>query len=104
MSSLRCATVCLLLIRRQPPGATRTDTLFPCTPLFRSFLSGRADDGLTAVGGSVTVEGIDARRPGRARRQLTYVVGHMPQRAGADLPSRLKIGRESCSERVWTHV
>lgn len=56
-----------------------------------TFLSGRADDGLAAAGGSVTVEGIDARRPGRARRQLTYVVGYMPQRAGADLPSRLTV-------------
>jgi peptide/nickel transport system ATP-binding protein len=56
-----------------------------------SFLAGRTDDGITAVGGSVAVEGIDARRPGRARRQLTYVVGYMPQRAGAELPSRLTV-------------
>lgn len=56
-----------------------------------TFLAGRPDVGLSAVGGSVMVEGIDARRPGRARRQLTYVVGHMPQRAGADLPSRLTV-------------
>lgn len=56
-----------------------------------SFLAGRTDDGLSAVGGAVTVEGIDARRPGRARRRLTYVVGHLPQRAGADLPSRLTV-------------
>jgi len=56
-----------------------------------AFLAGRTEDGLSAAGGSATVEGIDARHPGRARRQLTYVVGYMPQRAGADLPSRLTV-------------
>jgi peptide/nickel transport system ATP-binding protein len=56
-----------------------------------SFLAGRTEDGLSAVGGSATVEGIDARHPGRARRKLTYFVGYLPQRAGADLPSRLTV-------------
>src|SRR3546814_18565556 len=32
---------CSLLIRR-PPRSTRTDTLFPCTPLFRSVAASRS--------------------------------------------------------------
>lgn len=64
-----------------------------------TFLAGRTEDGVAAVGGSAHVEGIDARRPGRARRQLTYVVGHMPQRAGADLPARLTVS-EVISEPI----
>jgi ABC-type glutathione transport system ATPase component len=66
-----------------PTGAGKSTLL--------TFLAGIVEDGLTAVGGAATVEGIDARRPGRARRQLTYVAGHLPQRAGADLPSRLTV-------------
>jgi ABC-type glutathione transport system ATPase component len=44
------------------------------------------------VGGSLEVEGIAARRPGRRARVLQWVVGYLAQRAGADLPSRLTVG------------
>ncbi|MGP3536602.1 ATP-binding cassette domain-containing protein [Microbacterium sp. RD1] len=56
-----------------------------------AFLAGQEEDGLHAVGGSALVHGIDARHPGRSRRQWTYATGYVPQRAGADLPSRLTV-------------
>jgi ABC-type glutathione transport system ATPase component len=54
-------------------------------------VAGRAEPGLTVIGGEATVEGIGIRRPGRALRTLTYVTGYVPQGAGADLPSRLTV-------------
>lgn len=74
-----------------PTGAGKSTLL--------TFLAGVVEDGLVPVGGSASVEGIDARRPGRARRQWTYVTGCLPQRAGADLPSRLTVS-EVISEPV----
>jgi ABC-type glutathione transport system ATPase component len=56
-----------------------------------SVIAGRPGAGLAVSGGALRVEGIDARRPGRAIRSLTWVVGFVPQRAGADLPSRLTV-------------
>lgn len=64
-----------------------------------AFLAGAAGEGITAVGGAATVAGIDARRPGRARRQLTWFAAHLPQRAGADLPARLTVS-EVISEPI----
>jgi peptide/nickel transport system ATP-binding protein len=54
-------------------------------------LAGRPGAGLAVAGGEAVVEGISAKRPGRAARALTYVTGHLPQGAGADLPSRLTV-------------
>jgi peptide/nickel transport system ATP-binding protein len=54
-------------------------------------VAGRVDGGVTLDGGSLTVQGIPVQRGGRARRTLTYVAGYLPQRAGADLPSRLTV-------------
>jgi peptide/nickel transport system ATP-binding protein len=54
-------------------------------------LAGAVEPGLSVVGGDARVEGISVRRPGRSRRVLTYVVGHLAQSAGADLPSRLTV-------------
>src|SRR3546814_10304333 len=34
-----CSVIILLLMIRRPPRSTRTDTLFPCTSLFRSAFS-----------------------------------------------------------------
>lgn len=62
-------------------------------------IAGRSESGLAVSGGDLTVEGISARRPGRARSSLTYFVGHLPQRAGADLPSRLTVS-EVISEPI----
>lgn len=54
-------------------------------------LAGAADDGLAVVGGDAVVEGIGVRHPGRARRQLTYLTGFLPQSAGANLPARMTV-------------
>jgi ABC-type glutathione transport system ATPase component len=56
-----------------------------------AMIAGRVESGLTVSGGELVVEGLQARRGGRSRRMLTYLVGHLPQRAGADLPSRLTV-------------
>lgn len=56
-----------------------------------AMLAGRAESGLSVVGGEALVEGISVRRPGRALRRLTYVTGYLPQGAGANLPSRLTV-------------
>jgi peptide/nickel transport system ATP-binding protein len=55
-------------------------------------LAGSDDPSLAVVGGEAFVQGIGVRRPGRARRQLTYLVGFLPQSAGAALPARLTVG------------
>lgn len=54
-------------------------------------LAGRTDGGLGVVGGDAWVEGIRLRRPGRSRRLLDYITGHLPQSAGAALPARLTV-------------
>lgn len=56
-----------------------------------TLIAGRAEKGLTVVGGELVVEGASLRRGGRDVRALSYTVGHLPQRAGADLPSRLTV-------------
>src|SRR3546814_16646686 len=55
---------------RRPPSATRTDTLFPDTPLFRSVIGAGACGGWTALslreaGAKVTL--VDAYGPGNPR-------------------------------------
>lgn len=54
-------------------------------------VAGHGEHGPGVAGGELEVEGISARRRGRPHRLLTYLVGYMPQRAGADLPSRLTV-------------
>ncbi|MGO1769259.1 MAG: ATP-binding cassette domain-containing protein [Microbacterium sp.] len=56
-----------------------------------SVLAGERDDTREIAGGEATVCGVDARRPGRAHRVLTYRVGYLPQSAGASLPPRLNV-------------
>jgi ABC-type glutathione transport system ATPase component len=56
-----------------------------------AMIAGRVDGGLEVTGGELSVGGISARRAGRSRRLLTYLTGYVPQRAGADLPSRLTV-------------
>src|SRR3546814_15593152 len=53
---------------RRTPGLTRTDTLFPYTPLFRSY--GRS---LTRVNNLRRVSGV--RRDQQFTRQVTVVIG-----------------------------
>src|SRR3546814_10890697 len=56
----------LFLMIRRPPGSTRTDTLFPYTPLFRSLNSGAQDElvraarAAAASEGGITAEAIEA--------------------------------------------
>src|SRR3546814_20241680 len=58
---------------RRPPRSTRTDTLFPYTPLFRSLLAG----GATAIGGASAALAlwslIGDKRVDQARFTLTLV-------------------------------
>jgi peptide/nickel transport system ATP-binding protein len=54
-------------------------------------LAGGAGDRLSVAGGDAWVEGISVRRPGRPRRALTYLVGHIAQGEAARLPSRLTV-------------
>ncbi|MDE0547035.1 ATP-binding cassette domain-containing protein [Microbacterium sp. C7(2022)] len=64
-----------------------------------AILAGHHESGLAVVGGSAEVEGINIRRPGRARRVLTYVTGYLPQSAGAHLPARMTVS-EVVSEPI----
>lgn len=54
-------------------------------------LAGVTEGGLGVVGGDAWVHGIPLRRPGRARRLLSYLTGYLPQSAGASLPARLTV-------------
>lgn len=54
-------------------------------------LAGSEESGLSIVGGDAVVEGISARRPGRAHRRHTYVTGYLPQSAGRLLPARFTV-------------
>src|SRR3546814_14399962 len=46
MLSMYCCGVCFFLMRRRPPGSTRTDTPFPYTTLCRSTDVAMAVDGV----------------------------------------------------------
>ncbi|HET8927695.1 MAG TPA: ATP-binding cassette domain-containing protein [Microbacterium sp.] len=67
-----------------PTGAGKSSLL--------ALLSGRADHDLAVDGGTAVVEGIDVRRPGRARRMLLAYVGYLAQGAGARLDARMTVG------------
>ena len=54
-------------------------------------LAGVDEPSLAVVGGDAWVGGIPVRRPGRARRELTYFTGYLAQRAGAALPARMTV-------------
>src|SRR3546814_14779819 len=102
----------VLMVRRQP-GSTRTDTLFPYTPLFRSLMGDRpADIGLLPYGASeVTCEPED---PGSFAAML---VSPLLVLSGVSrsltfwilfgtffICGATKIGRASCRERVCQYV
>lgn len=74
-----------------PTGAGKSSLL--------SVLAGRAEQGVAVTGGDALVDGISARRPGRAIRELTYFAGYLPQAAGAHLPARLTVS-EVISEPI----
>src|SRR3546814_12230244 len=96
---------------RRPPRATRTDTLFPYTTLFRSIDMKarvmRIGQREIAEGETVTIDGATGEVMAGA------VPTVQPELAGdfgtlmvwADKVRRLKeIGRESCRERVCPYV
>ena len=62
-------------------------------------LAGMGDASLKVAGGRATVCGVNIRRPGRARRTLTALTGHLAQAAGAALPPRLTVA-EAISEPI----
>ena len=66
-----------------PTGAGKSSLL--------AVLAGSDEPGLGVVGGAAWVEGIPARRPGRAHRTLTYLTGYLGQSAGARLPARMTV-------------
>src|SRR3546814_16280912 len=99
---------------RRPPNSTRTDTLFPDTTLFRSQLAGDPAAGNVAGGGEVVdlallhaqqlghlAGGQEGGRGGFGRHAsfLAALPGRRKRR-----PPPLKIGRESCRERVCQSV
>src|SRR3546814_16948182 len=79
---------------RRPPRATRTDTLFPYTTLFRSE-DQRVDRGADVVGGPEVVSGRDGRRPGAEKGQKK------PRRVAKDLSNHFYLsgGRRRCRRR-----
>lgn len=62
-------------------------------------LAGMGDASLKVAGGRAQVCGVDIRRPGRKKRMLTALTGHVGQGAGAALPPRLTVG-EVISEPI----
>src|SRR3546814_16622750 len=102
---------------RRPPRATRTDTLFPYTTLFRSFRSFahlspplRSEDDRQAALAAIadgTIDGLasghDPRGPEEKRLPFADAA---PGAADAEhlLALALKIGRASCRERVCHYV
>src|SRR3546814_17222635 len=79
---------------RRPPRATRTDTLFPYTTLFRSE-DQRVDRGADVVGGPEVVSERDGRRPGAEKGQKK------PRRVAKDLSNHFYLsgGRRRCRRR-----
>ena len=55
-------------------------------------LAGMADASLKIAGGRATVCGVNIRKPGRKRKIVTALTGHLAQGAGGSLPPRLTIG------------
>src|SRR3546814_20131118 len=103
---------------RRPPRSTRTDTLFPCTTLFRSVVASALEDRLFLRQPAVVVEQCAARLAvlvfrfrGRQQRggEIEYPLGTgILQQAGGLLQVGVglagEIGRASCRERVCQYV
>src|SRR3546814_20443540 len=107
-----------LMIRR-PPRSTRTDTLFPYTTLFRSYVNfnrnvGRrfkAGDGVPDADLLGPAKGFTYIGPELIALQKDYakkLLGHTNRYTGlryADDPAVMtEIGRASCRERVCQYV
>src|SRR3546814_16791000 len=57
----RCFCLFFFLMIRRPPRSTRTDTLFPYTPLFREDRNEKAVAELRQFGGRVSARVVDVR-------------------------------------------
>lgn len=58
-----------------------------------SVFAGEAADGVSVIGGSGEVAGVNVRRPGRrGRREWDFRTGYLPQGAGTAMPPRLTVG------------
>src|SRR3546814_8224046 len=80
-----------LMIRR-PPRSTRTDTLFPYTTLFRSFIEDHADLAVDQLAAETGAHGHHQLVPGGHRKGALRVFRHIEFGAACqklELPSRL---------------
>src|SRR3546814_14732698 len=107
--------ICFLMLRR-PPGATRTHTLFPYTPLVRSPLLHGTDarrsppmgDVDQSIPRSSAFPRGHAHAPipdGRAGRAIVRVLPHLPEYAGPaglrqDVPALRRTARRSAQRSV----
>src|SRR3546814_17472219 len=124
------ASFLFFLMIRRPPRSTRTDTFFPYTTLFRSFVRGmdgaaahahRVDDGDAAGGDIVAVADAAGGAPAdllaqigaAAADQLEQFLGLGIDRLGRTAEAAVdvnfhvmlgQIGRASCRERVCQYV
>src|SRR3546814_20048465 len=104
-----------LMIRR-PPRSTRTDTLFPYTTLFRSFVATRTQQ--RQAGGDQGAAGDEVERH-RAQQEVVHDKGregapqhHRADGIGEERDRRIatdevqgaQIGRASCRESVCQYV
>src|SRR3546814_14693478 len=110
---------------RRPPRSTRTDTLFPYTTLFRSWIATAASEAGRAAQ-TVTLVAVSKTHPASAvttalaagqkvfgENRVQEAQGKFPALKAAHPALRLhligplqtnKIGRASCRERVGQHV
>src|SRR3546814_20659541 len=103
----------LFLIIRRPPISTRTDTLCPCTTLFRSYLAGLVGSSNNPVSGItiatilfasvvlIVLLGRDSPIGAVAAIMIGAVVCCAAAVGGDNLQ---EIGRASCRERVCQYV
>src|SRR3546814_18462710 len=113
--------ICFVLMIRRPPRATRTDTLFPYTTLFRSNFKAwiftimrnqhldqirrrrretQLTDDADALDALMSVR--PAQEDGLMLKELLDAVGD--HNRGQRETLRLEIGRATCRERVWQYV
>src|SRR3546814_20361002 len=96
---------------RRPPRATRTDTLFPYTTLFRSGRVRVGDQKEILVGNDdqrvdmlLQLGDAGVRRSHTALALEGEGLGHDADGQDATVARRLEIGRASCRERVCQYV
>src|SRR3546814_1432331 len=96
--SVFCVYFLFFLMRRRPPRATRTDTLFPYTTLFRSRANAEADYRRKAELGAqqlVAKSDVDLARAARdqARAQVNAAQAQIRQQTASTETTRINLGR-----------